>query len=307
MANIDQNYDGSTKLRDWYPKVKSNFSAINTQVEEHVGNSDNPHAVTKAQVGLSNVDNTSDANKPVSTATQAALNDKADQADLTAHTGNKNNPHAVTKAQVGLANVDNTSDANKPVSAATQAALDNKADKQNADGGAAFGDGAETNNGGAVGQNAVSTTGGAVGAYARSTTGGAVGFGAYASSGFAGGDGAETYDPDTGEDVDAIQLGAGTNRTAKTLQVYSYQLLDANGKIPDARLNDCLLYTSIRLHRQRKWRVLAGYQTLQTEKVHLKTQGTHLDTHRIQAKYQQWMRLFGGKMLCKLMLMTLTL
>lgn len=34
--------------------------------------------VTQADVGLSNVDNTSDADKPVSTATQTALDDKAD-------------------------------------------------------------------------------------------------------------------------------------------------------------------------------------------------------------------------------------
>ena len=35
-------------------------------------------ALTKSDVGLSNVDNTSDANKPISTATQSALNNKAD-------------------------------------------------------------------------------------------------------------------------------------------------------------------------------------------------------------------------------------
>ena len=39
---------------------------------------DNPHSVTKTQVGLGNVDNTSDANKPVSTATQTALDLKYD-------------------------------------------------------------------------------------------------------------------------------------------------------------------------------------------------------------------------------------
>ncbi len=44
----------------------------------HIANTSNPHSVTKAQVGLSNVDNTSDANKPVSTATQNALDDKVD-------------------------------------------------------------------------------------------------------------------------------------------------------------------------------------------------------------------------------------
>ena len=84
--------------------------------------------VTKEQIGLGNVDNTSDMDKPVSTATQTALDEKANQSDLTSHTENKENPHEVTKEQIGLGNVDNTSDASKPVSTATQAALDKKAD-----------------------------------------------------------------------------------------------------------------------------------------------------------------------------------
>ena len=45
---------------------------------DHDVRTDNPHGVTKSQVGLSNVDNTSDADKPISTATQTALDDKAD-------------------------------------------------------------------------------------------------------------------------------------------------------------------------------------------------------------------------------------
>ena len=73
------------------------------------------HTHTKAQIGLGNVDNTSDANKPISTATQTALDGKAAAS------------HTHTKAQVGLANVDNTSDANKPISTATQTALEGKA------------------------------------------------------------------------------------------------------------------------------------------------------------------------------------
>lgn len=51
--------------------------AVDGKVDTHVGRVDNPHAVTKAQVGLSNVDNTSDVNKPVSTAAQTALDLKA--------------------------------------------------------------------------------------------------------------------------------------------------------------------------------------------------------------------------------------
>jgi len=45
---------------------------------DHIADTDNPHAVTKAQVGLGNCDNTSDANKPISTATQTALDGKSD-------------------------------------------------------------------------------------------------------------------------------------------------------------------------------------------------------------------------------------
>jgi hypothetical protein len=80
-------------------------------------------ALTKSSVGLANVDNTADADKPVSTATQSALDLKAPLADPT-FTGTVS---GVTKTHVGLANVDNTSDANKPVSTATQTALDAKA------------------------------------------------------------------------------------------------------------------------------------------------------------------------------------
>lgn len=46
----------------------------------HIANKSNPHSVTKAQVGLGNADNTSDVNKPISSATQIALNGKSDKA-----------------------------------------------------------------------------------------------------------------------------------------------------------------------------------------------------------------------------------
>ena len=79
--------------------------------------------VTKSMVGLGSVDNTSDASKPVSTATQTALDLKAPLASPT-FTGTV---AGVTKTHVGLGNVDNTTDANKPISTATQTALDLKA------------------------------------------------------------------------------------------------------------------------------------------------------------------------------------
>lgn len=100
----------------------------------HTANHDNPHGVTKSQVGLGNVDNTSDMNKPVSTAQADAIYDakkagtdaqtlannaqtlannaqtSADnaktaadnaQTDVDTHIADKNNPHGVTTAQIG--------------------------------------------------------------------------------------------------------------------------------------------------------------------------------------------------------------
>ena len=54
-----------------------NTNAALQELGAHKASAENPHGVTKAQVGLGNVDNTSDANKPVSTAQQTALNLKA--------------------------------------------------------------------------------------------------------------------------------------------------------------------------------------------------------------------------------------
>lgn len=56
--------------------------ATTVALNAHTTNTSNPHSVTKTQVGLGNVDNTSDADKPVSTATQAALDLKANAADI---------------------------------------------------------------------------------------------------------------------------------------------------------------------------------------------------------------------------------
>lgn len=51
-------------------------------LDDHVGNKNNPHQVTKAQIGLENVDNTSDTDKPISTATLEALNNKVNVSDI---------------------------------------------------------------------------------------------------------------------------------------------------------------------------------------------------------------------------------
>jgi hypothetical protein len=79
--------------------------------------------ITKSMVGLGSVDNTTDAEKPVSTAAQSALDLKAPLASPT-FTGTVS---GITKAMVGLTNANDTSDLAKPISTATQAALDLKA------------------------------------------------------------------------------------------------------------------------------------------------------------------------------------
>lgn len=80
---------------------------VNAKVDSHIANKSNPHGVTKAQVGLGNVNNTSDANKPVSTAQATAIADaKAAgtlaQTNLTTHLQDKSNPHQVTRDQLGM-------------------------------------------------------------------------------------------------------------------------------------------------------------------------------------------------------------
>lgn len=61
--------------------ITADIDAVQSNLETHINNKSNPHEVTKAQVGLSEVDNTSDANKPISNATQTALNGKFSATD----------------------------------------------------------------------------------------------------------------------------------------------------------------------------------------------------------------------------------
>ena len=55
------------------------YESKDSAIQAHIISITNPHSVTKNQVGLGNCDNTSDLNKPVSTATQTALDLKADK------------------------------------------------------------------------------------------------------------------------------------------------------------------------------------------------------------------------------------
>lgn len=90
----------------------TDLTALETKVNNHIANKANPHGVTKSQVGLGNASNTSDADKPVSTAQATAIADAksagtAAQTAINNHAGLRNNPHVVTRAQLGLATTDN--------------------------------------------------------------------------------------------------------------------------------------------------------------------------------------------------------
>lgn len=64
--------DGAITKAKLAPSVQASLDAADSALQ----------SVTKADVGLANVDNTSDANKPISTATQTALNAKVNTTAL---------------------------------------------------------------------------------------------------------------------------------------------------------------------------------------------------------------------------------
>lgn len=89
------------------------YEAANANIQTHIGTTGNPHGVTKSDVGLGNVDNTSDANKPISTLTQTALNGKSDtghthsyepaNANIQSHISATGNTHGLTLGDIGAA------------------------------------------------------------------------------------------------------------------------------------------------------------------------------------------------------------
>lgn len=143
---------GSSATKDIsYFATAGQGGSADTAVQSVNGKAGKNITLDKSDVGLSNLDNTSDVNKPISTPAQNALDLKADKNALgsaayqaaasfatsaqgaKAETavqsvnGKSGTSVSVTKADVGLGNADNTSDANKPISSATQSALNGKA------------------------------------------------------------------------------------------------------------------------------------------------------------------------------------
>ena len=66
-----ENISSGEKLSIAFGKIQKAISSL----LGHINNFDNPHKTTKSQIQLGNVDNTSDVDKPVSTAQQKAIDD----------------------------------------------------------------------------------------------------------------------------------------------------------------------------------------------------------------------------------------
>ena len=163
VADAPEDFDTLKEMSDWIAGHENDASAMNSAIQDnkngiselnaniaaHTGDKNNPHGVTKSDVGLGSVGNF----KAVSTVANQGLSDTEKQnartnigagtssltlgeTSSTAYRGDKGktayehsqktsgNPHGVTKSDVGLGKVDNTADLDKPISTATQTALD---------------------------------------------------------------------------------------------------------------------------------------------------------------------------------------
>lgn len=76
--NFAENEDGSVTISA-SGSISSEDSVARDAINNHKSDTSNPHNVTPAQIGLGNVDNTSDLDKPISTAVQKAIDNKADK------------------------------------------------------------------------------------------------------------------------------------------------------------------------------------------------------------------------------------
>ena len=218
MATYEQdgiiNYKSSNgDMNILYPATKWDNVMDAPDVEGHLANTLNPHGVTKAQVGLGNVDNTSDLNKPISTATQTALNNKVDKSGSKVLSDN----NYTTTEKNKLAGI--ATGANNYVHPSTHPAtmiVEDETHRFTSDDAIAAIDQSIAN---------LQTT--------KANFANSVG-------GFEAGVGAKTLDH-IGGSVDAIQLGSGTNTEFHTLKIYDNTLLNEDGKIPLDRIPDVAL------------------------------------------------------------------
>ncbi|SET58587.1 hypothetical protein SAMN04487821_11582 [Enterococcus malodoratus] len=90
-VSYDDNKTEEQNIQDGAVVTAERMNHLENGLDQHGKDTTNPHKVTKAQVGLSDVTNVEQASKT----------------DFNSHLSSKTNPHGVTKTQVGLSNVDN--------------------------------------------------------------------------------------------------------------------------------------------------------------------------------------------------------
>jgi hypothetical protein len=217
--------DGAIKTVD--DKVKKNtedIATLNTNkanasdLSSHTSSTSNPHNVTKVQVGLGNVDNTADLDKPISTATQAALDEK--QNALTAGTGiSLESDTIAVSSDVIINNTPNVD--NESLSIGNTKTIGKNTGRW----GIHIGSMETVNYPGAI----------SIGRYARPKDlyGISIGFGAAAAYSAVG----IGYDAEANK-RDSVQLGDGANNTEGSLQFRDYPLVDADGNVYFDRLTE---------------------------------------------------------------------
>lgn len=128
MVDLNRNMD---ELEEAVSEALNSLNAGHISLEEIKVNG---HPITSSvnltstDIGLGNVDNTRDLDKPISTRVSAALNEKVDKS-IRVNNKSLAQDVVIEKSDIGLGRVDNTGDMEKPVSNAVQQALDDKVSK----------------------------------------------------------------------------------------------------------------------------------------------------------------------------------
>ena len=82
LGNVDNTSDLDKPVSTAVQGELDNKEPQNANIQAHIADTNNPHGVDAGDLGLGNVDNTSDVDKPISTATQTALDGKVDDSDV---------------------------------------------------------------------------------------------------------------------------------------------------------------------------------------------------------------------------------
>lgn len=128
MVDLNRNMD---ELEEAVSEALNSLNAGHINLEEIKVNG---HPITSnvnltsTDIGLGNVDNTRDLDKPISTRVSAALNEKVDKS-IKVNNKSLAQDVVIEKSDIGLGRVDNTGDMEKPVSNAVRQALDDKVSK----------------------------------------------------------------------------------------------------------------------------------------------------------------------------------